>query len=170
MSGSGQEGGSAAEFEGVSDNRAGIGSCVGSGVGSPVMESPFDRFEDACTRAFAFLVERYGFAPPEIERIGRESYVRYHKGPRTVSIAWEYGAPPIVELFFPSLGTAHPPTPWADREGVPYARRFPRWAPSTAPVTEEREWAWSMTVKFDGYLSVAASNLALMEEEFLSAP
>lgn len=83
-------------------------------------------FETACLNAFRDLVERFGFDEPEVESIGRETYVRYHKGRRTVSIAYEDGTEPIVELFYPSCETGDKPVPWAARGDVPYSRRIPR--------------------------------------------
>ena len=88
----------------------------------------FESHEDfarQCQQAFDELVSRYFFSRADIESIGRECYVRYHKGPQTVSIAWEPGALPIVELFFPS-GPNDQPIPWAARGSVAYARRIPQ--------------------------------------------
>jgi len=102
------------------------------------MDVPFREFEESCAKAFHFLVDRFGFQPPVVERIGRESYVRFHKGPRTVSIAWEPGGPPVVEMFLPTAGSGLPETPWAERDGVPYSRRFPRTVGSTIPMPQQR--------------------------------
>ena len=70
------------------------------------------------------LEASYGFSKPEVEPIGRECFVRFHKGPKTVSIAWEPGSDPIVELFYPS-GPQDQVVPWAARGNVPYSRRIP---------------------------------------------
>lgn len=48
-------------------------------------------FSRSCSEKFSPLVTRYGFRNPEVENLGRECYVRYHKGNRTVSIAYEPG-------------------------------------------------------------------------------
>ena len=137
------------------------------------MFEPFEAFEQSCATAFDFLRERFAFRPPEIERIGRESYVYFHKGPRTVSISWEPGGPPIVELFFPSAGTEYAPTPWAERDGVPYARRFPSRTPTPGPAISRRKqrhaWDEPTAATFDAWLAHAASDLAKTEEAFLSA-
>lgn len=76
----------------------------------------FESFEQAACKAFDFLCDRFGFQSPEIERLGRESYVHFQKGPRIVSIAWEPGTPPIVELFLPTEGSGLPATPWVFEE------------------------------------------------------
>ena len=137
------------------------------------MDDPFDTFEKACTDAFGFLVERFGFRPPAIERIGRESFVQYHKGSRTVSIAWEPGGGPVIELFLPVAGTGLPPTPWAERDGVPYARVFPRHERRTnaraAGRKERRIWDEPTAPTFASALADAAANLERMEAGFLSS-
>jgi hypothetical protein len=79
-----------------------------------------------CEQCLSFLVERHGFEPPETERIGRETFVRYHRGDRTVSVAWEPGLTPIVELFYPPQTPEDRVAPWAERNGVARARRIPR--------------------------------------------
>jgi hypothetical protein len=71
-----------------------------------------------CERQLHNLVERHGFSLPETERIGRETYVRFHRGDRTVSVAWEPGAAPVVELFEPPQSLADHVVPWAARNGV----------------------------------------------------
>jgi hypothetical protein len=96
-------------------------------------------FEAACREAFRFLVERFGFAEPEVERLGHESIVKFHKGARTVSIAYEPGPGPIVELFYPACDTGEAPTPWAERDGVPYARRIPRLQVSERDLAKQLE-------------------------------
>jgi hypothetical protein len=82
-------------------------------------------FAEACRLAFEPLVTQYEFSKPEVESIGRECFVRFHKGSITVSVAWEAGGDPIVELFYPA-GPNDQVTPWAARDGVPYSRRIPR--------------------------------------------
>lgn len=83
-------------------------------------------FISACRKAFEFLIARYAFDELEYEAIGREAFVRFHRGHQTVSIAIEPGSPPIVELFYPSSETGEPPLWWAERHGVPRSRRIPR--------------------------------------------
>ena len=65
-------------------------------------------------------------------------------------------------------GTPEGRTPWADRDGVPYARTFPRW-PRTATIGRRFDWDLPSAETFDAYLLLAADNLAKMEAEFLSA-
>jgi hypothetical protein len=90
------------------------------------LSAPRNVFQLACVDAFRPLVDDFGFDEPDVESIGRESYVRFHKGARTVSIACEPGCTPIVELFYPSSETGESPVPWASRNGVPYSLRIPR--------------------------------------------
>jgi len=137
----------------------------------------FESFERAACRTFGFLSDRFGFQSPQMERLGRESYVRFRKGSRTVSIAWEPGTAPIVELFLPTEGSGLPATPWAERSGVSYSRRFPRRGGSP-PVegASDREtprriphvWREPTAQMFEEYLSEAAHNLERNELAFLS--
>jgi hypothetical protein len=66
---------------------------------------------------------------PSIE-LGRECFVRYHKGAATVAITFEPGTTPIVELFFPAGPvTASSPGPsamaWRTRGGFRYCGPAP---------------------------------------------
>lgn len=82
-----------------------------------------DHFVQACRAAFDAVADRYGFAAAEVENAGPEAYVRYHRGDRTISICFEHGLVPIIELFQPALETAEPAVPWARRNGVARSRR-----------------------------------------------
>jgi hypothetical protein len=138
----------------------------------------FELFEQAARQTFGFLCERLGFQSPEIERLGRESYVRFRKGPRTVSIAWEPGTAPIVELFLPTEGSGLPATPWAERDGVSYSRRFPGRGGSAPeegssqrraiPRQDPDAWREPTARTFEEYLSEEAHNLERTELPFLS--
>ena len=110
---------------------------------------PFPFFSEPCKVAFGFLVERYGFSAPEEEQIGRERFIRYQKHNKTVSIAYEPGVSPIVELFFPSRELRH--------------RRFPKYQPAPRP-KKPKKWVDDMMPEF---LRHAASNLEENEREFL---
>ena len=66
-----------------------------------------------CRATCDALEERYGFAAAEIETLSPEIYVRYHRGERTISICFERGLPPIVELFYPAAETGEAALPWA---------------------------------------------------------
>ncbi len=83
-------------------------------------------FVEACTASFSRLVKEFSFQPAVIRQIGRECFIKYIKGNHIVSVAYELGSLPIVELFYPSIETGESPTPWAERNGVPYTRRIPR--------------------------------------------
>ena len=138
----------------------------------------FELFEQAARQAFGFLCDRFGFQSPETERLGRESYVRFRKGSRTVSIAWEPGSAPIVELFLPTEGSGLPATPWVERDGVSYSRRFPGRGGSapeeglrqrgTVPRQDPHAWKEPTARMFEEYLAEAAHNLERTELPFLS--
>ena len=49
-------------------------------------------FAQQCIEAFAPLVTLYGFAEPEVQDYGRETFVRFHKVDSTVSVSREVGA------------------------------------------------------------------------------
>lgn len=57
---------------------------------------------------------------------GREVYVKFKRGAHEVSISMEHGSCPIIEIFYPATGTGLEATPWAEEDGIPRTRRFPR--------------------------------------------
>jgi hypothetical protein len=128
-----------------------------------VSESNHQIFVRTCCRAFRRLVDGHGFAEPVIEPIGRETYVRYRKGHREVSIAYEPGAAPIVEFFYPSSETGERPTPWAEQDGIQRTRRFPRYR-----IAEH--FKESDPSSFAPYLEATAEALEREERAFLSEP
>jgi hypothetical protein len=128
-----------------------------------VSESNHEIFVRTCCSAFRRLVDDYGFAEPVIEPLGRETFVRYLKGHREVSIAYEPGLAPIVELFYPSSETGERPTYWAEEKGVERTRRFPRYR------IAER-FKDSDPTSFARYLEATADALERVEREFLGAP
>jgi hypothetical protein len=81
---------------------------------------------DACEQGLSGLLRKHGFGAAERECIGREYYVRFHRGHQTVSIAWEPGSSPILELFYPPISPQEYAVPWAERNGVARARRIPQ--------------------------------------------
>ena len=123
-------------------------------------ETNHDVFVRACVSAFQRLVDRYGFAEPVIEPIGRETYVRYRKGLHEVSIAYEPGAAPTVEFFYPSSETGESPTPWAEMDGVPRTRRFPKYRIDV-------RFKDSDQASFAPYLEATADALEREEREYL---
>jgi hypothetical protein len=138
------------------------------------MTSAYRRFERACRHALGFLCERFGFRAPEFEQIGREAFVRFHRGPRTVSVSWEPSAPPLVEFFYPSALTGEPPVPWAGRDGVAYSRRIPRLASSAAfdPTSgvsfRPEAWRDLDEAMMKEYLVAIGRALEAVESQFLS--
>jgi hypothetical protein len=62
-------------------------------------------FEKAVIDNFRFLQDRYGFSAPASEDFGREIFVRYERANQTVSISYEFGSSPLVEIFYPSEET-----------------------------------------------------------------
>jgi len=117
-------------------------------------------FERDCCTAFRRLVDVYGFAEPVIEPLGREIFVRYLKGYREVSISYEPGASPLVELFYPSSETGDRPTPWAEEDGVQRSRRFPRL--QVAETFSEKD-----PTSFARFLDASAKALERVEPAFL---
>jgi hypothetical protein len=79
-------------------------------------------FVPECIRAFRPLVDTHGFDPPEVKDYGREVFVEYHRGLSTVSVSYESGAEPIIELFYPPAPGEHP-VAWGRRNGSPRTRR-----------------------------------------------
>jgi hypothetical protein len=71
------------------------------------MAHVFPFFVTPCLESFHFLETRYGFDAPVVEQLGRECFIRYRKGGHWVSIAYEPGSSPIVELFHPPLEIKH---------------------------------------------------------------
>jgi hypothetical protein len=119
-------------------------------------------FVGHCCNAFRRLVDVYGFSNPEVERVGRETYVRYRKGDHEVAIAYEHGTSPIVELFYPSAETGERRVPWAERNGVHRARRIPR-------LDVDERCSGSDPRSFARYLDASASALEMAERTFLEA-
>jgi hypothetical protein len=128
-----------------------------------VTESNHEIFVRTCCSAFRRLVDHYGFAEPVIEPLGRETFIRYLKGYREVSIAYEPGAAPIVEFFYPSSETGERPTWWAEEDGVQRTRRFPTYR------IEER-YKESDPASCARYLEATAAALEREERAFLSEP
>ncbi|MCP4142972.1 MAG: hypothetical protein GY755_22235 [Chloroflexi bacterium] len=85
-----------------------------------------DKFTNKVAEAFRFLEEKYGFSKPEIENLGREVFVHFHRNDETISISMEAGSKPLIELFLLCEGTGEAPVPWAERNGKKRYRRFPK--------------------------------------------
>lgn len=115
----------------------------------------------ACKTALGVLCDQFGFDEPTFEQVGREHYVRFHRGPRTVSVSVEPGGSPVIELFFPSSETGDPPVPWASRGGTPYSRRIPKLQ------VYEKSRPRSVD-ELASYLQEAAQELCRIEHSFLS--
>jgi hypothetical protein len=128
-----------------------------------VSETNHEIFVRTCVSAFRRLVDKYGFAEPVIEQFGREAYVRYRKGYREVSIAYEPGAAPTVEFFYPSSETGERPTPWAEKDGVPRTRRFPKYRIDVRFKDSDQK-------SFAPYLDATADALERDEREYLQSP
>lgn len=111
----------------------------------------FPFFVTPCLEAFRFLETRFGFSAPEVEQFGRECVIRYRKGDRWVSIAYEPGAVPIVELFHPTEDIKHRRIPRLKR-GLANPNRFID--------TDEAQQRQT--------LQAQATDLEIVEREFLS--
>lgn len=124
-------------------------------------ESIYPHFVEACESAFSILIEQYAFQPPKVEQIGRECFIRYIKENHIVSIAFEYGSLPIVELFYPSSETGEPPTPWAEKNGIKYTRRIPN-------LKVGGKFNPDNKIDLTKYLKICATNLITVEYKFLA--
>jgi hypothetical protein len=85
----------------------------------------FEQFTNRAKDSFRFLNEKYSFSEPEIENLGREIFIRFHRNDETVSISMEAGSAPIVELFLLCEGTKEKFVPWAARNNKSRFRKFP---------------------------------------------
>ncbi len=83
-------------------------------------------FTNQVIDAFSFLKEKYRFSKPEVENLGREVFVRFHRDDETVSISMEAGSQPLIEMFLLCRGTEEKPVPWAERNGKQRYRKFPK--------------------------------------------
>jgi hypothetical protein len=126
------------------------------------MRSQPTEFTVACLNAFRFLVDRYGFLEPEVEPLGRETFVRYHRRNHTVSVAYEPPSPPLVELFYPSAETGEREVPWAERNGIARTRRIPRLNVEVPFIEGEHS-------NLDRYLESSAHALERQERKWLEA-
>lgn len=81
-------------------------------------------FKEAVTNNFSFLKTKYGFSEPVFEDLGREVYIRFNREDQTVSISYEFGSSPLIEIFYPSSETGDKPVPWASKNDVERSRRF----------------------------------------------
>jgi hypothetical protein len=115
------------------------------------MQHPFPWFVTPCLEAFSFLESRFGFSSPLVEQLGRECFIRYHKTDRWVSIAYEPGSVPIVELFHPTDDIKDRRIPRL-QNGLANPRRF-----SDADESQQRQT-----------LQAQAASLETVEREFLS--
>ena len=116
------------------------------------MSHVFPFFVTPCLEVFQFLETRFGFDAPVVEQLGRECFIRYRKGDRWVSIAYEPGLVPIVELFHPIHDIKHRRIPRL-KNGLANPRRFAD--------TDEAQQRLT--------LQAQAADLEAVEREFLSA-
>ena len=115
------------------------------------MAHVFPFFVIPCLEAFRFLQARFGFDAPTVEQLGRECFIRYRKHDRWVSIAYEPGSVPIVELFHPTDEIKH--------------RRIPRLKTGLA---DPRRFADTDENQQRQTLQAQAADLESTEREFLS--
>jgi hypothetical protein len=125
------------------------GRCAG--VGS-IMAHVFPWFVTPCLEAFSYLESRFHFDAPVVEQLGRECFIRYRKNDRWVSIAYEPGSVPIVELFHPTHDIKHRPIPRL-KTGLAEPRRF-----ADTDESQQRRT-----------LQAQAADLEVVEREFLTA-
>jgi hypothetical protein len=77
-------------------------------------------------KEFAFLQAKYGFGKFIIRDLGREVFFDFEREAETVSISFEVGSHPIIEIFVPSEKTNVKPTPWARKGEIARSRLFPK--------------------------------------------
>jgi hypothetical protein len=75
---------------------------------------------------FVFLREKYGFKAIVTRDHGREVFFDYERGLETISISFEIGQAPIIEVFIPSEISGEKAVPWAAKNGIQRSRRFPK--------------------------------------------
>ena len=83
-------------------------------------------FEKSVIDNFRFLQDKYGFSTPVAKDYGREIFVRYERDNQTVSISYEFGMSPLIEIFYPSTESEEKSIPWASKGNVQRGRRFPK--------------------------------------------
>lgn len=81
-------------------------------------------FAQLCPKVFSFLVDRFGFEPPELKYWGGEVVVEYRKGSYLVRIVMISGAAPHVELVYPASETGEDAVPYLNLDGIPRAQRL----------------------------------------------
>jgi len=75
---------------------------------------------------FRFLQDKYSFSEPVANDYGREIFINYDRANQTVSISYEFGGSPRIEILYPSAETGDRLVPWATKDGVQRSRRFPK--------------------------------------------
>jgi len=65
-----------------------------------------------------------GFSSPSVEQLGHERYIRFEKRAHTVSIVYEPGRLPLVELFYPTNVVASRRIPRLQVADIPSLQRF----------------------------------------------
>lgn len=119
------------------------------------------RFAQLCIDAFSALTDRFEFSAPEIDPVRHEVFVLYHKGNRTVSVGYEPGCPPIVELF-DAAAEGEVASPGAARNGVERSHRLP-------DLRVEEPFSDGDPVVLEGYLRACARALEDAEHAWLAA-
>lgn len=94
-------------------------------------------FEKIINNNFHYLQEKYGFSAAATEDLGREIIVRYERRDQTVSILYEYGNSPLIEIFYPPIETNEKTTPRASKNNVQRSIRFPKIRPKTRFLGDE---------------------------------
>jgi hypothetical protein len=66
------------------------------------MPDPYPWFTRPCLKAFGRLSSELGFSSPTVEQLAQERYVVFEKSGYFVSIVFEPGHLPLIELFCPT--------------------------------------------------------------------
>jgi hypothetical protein len=118
-------------------------------------------FEKSVNDNFRYLQEKYGFSTAVTEDFGREIFIRYERNYQTVSISYEYGSSPLIEIFYPSIETGDRPVPWASKNNVQRSRRFSKTRPKTRFSDDE--------TSIEKYIEEIAFEFEKIESKWLEA-
>ena len=88
------------------------------------MRDPYPWFTGPCVKAFGRLSSEFGFSSPTVEQIGHERYVVFEKSGHIVSVVYEPGHLPLIELFYPTRAPQNRRIPSLQVSDVPALNAF----------------------------------------------
>ena len=90
------------------------------------MRDPYPWFTRPCLKAFGRLSSELGFSSPSVEQIGQERYVVFEKSGHVVSVVYEPGHLPLVELYYPTRAFENRRIPRLQVPDIPALHAFNR--------------------------------------------